>query len=269
MHILQAFLLGLLQGLTEFLPVSSSGHLVIVQHYLGLDQPMLFFDVLLHTGTLCAVIFYFRKELFYLVFALIKKNPGDVYKERRRFLFMIILAIIPTAFLGLFLKRQEDLLFRGVIIPATMLIFTGIFLWIAEKRRVRKYERDRISSVDAILIGLTQGIAVIPGISRSGITISCGLLRGLKREQAFRFSFFIFIPAVVGALILESRDLTSILNPGFYPCLVGFLTSFVVSIMALKILREILRKKRLTVFSWYCWILGGGLLSWEIIKSFI
>lgn len=267
MHVLEAFLLGLLQGLTEFLPVSSSGHLVILQHYMGFDQPMLFFDVLLHVGTLCAVVFYFRKELLYLVLALIKIDSKDPYrKERRKFFLMVILGVVPTALLGLFLKRGENLLFRGVFVPATMLIFTGIFLWIAEKKVTRKYERSQVNVVDAILIGLTQGVAVIPGISRSGITISCGLLRGLKREQAFQFSFFIFIPAVIGALILESKDLTSDLNPSFYPCLVGFLTAFFVSIAALKILREVLRKKRLTVFSWYCWILGGGLLFWEIVK---
>jgi len=263
----QAFFFGVLQGLTEFLPISSSGHLVIFQHYMGLEGPMLFFNILLHVGTLSAVVVFFRRELWLILLSLIKLNPGkgEILQQRKLFL-MLILGTIPTAIVGFILQRGKEFLFEGVFIPGGMLLFTGIFLWLGEKFSFKTGRKKKVGVGDALLIGFMQGVAILPGVSRSGVTISCGLMRGLKREVSFQYSFLLFIPAVVGALVLEGRETSSSSIPALLPSLVGVLTAFLTGIVALITLRKVLREKKLIIFSWYCWVLGGGLLLWEGIK---
>lgn len=275
MSLFQAFLLGMLQGFTEFLPISSSGHLVILQYYMGFKKPMVFFDVLLHIGTLVAVVVFFRKELYLMLTSILRVQvKSNEYLIRRWMVLMVIVGTVPTAILGAILQSKEEFLFKGVFISGGALLFTGTFLWLGEKiesasrkNKKQRNERQRINTIDALLIGLMQGIAIIPGISRSGTTISTGLIRGLKRELSFQYSFFLFLPAVIGAAILESRkvSLTSSI-PSFPVCAVGTLTSFVVGMIALKILHKLLKERRLIVFSWYCWIVGGGVVTYEIVK---
>ncbi|MCD6256685.1 undecaprenyl-diphosphate phosphatase [Candidatus Aerophobetes bacterium] len=275
MNLLQALFLGILQGFTEFLPISSSGHLVIFQYYMGFKKPMVLFDVLLHIGTLAAVIVFFRKELKLMLISILKPQIKDEdYSNRRWIILMVILGTLPTAILGAILQREQEFLFKGVFVSGGGLLFTGVFLWLAEKigsnSNKKNCEKQKITPIDALIIGVMQGVAIIPGISRSGTTISTGLIKGLKREVSFQYSFFLFIPAVTGALILESRKVSLISStPSFPVCLAGTLTSFLVGIVALKILHKLLREKRLTIFSWYCWIFGGGVLVYEIAKIFI
>jgi undecaprenyl-diphosphatase len=233
---------------------------------MGIEKPLLFFDILLHIGTLASVVVFFGREIWLILLSLIKFNPGkeEVLYQRRLFL-MLILGTIPTAIAGVILQKGKDFLFQGVFIPAGMLLFSGIFLWLGERLGAKRDKKEKVGAKDALLIGAMQGVAILPGVSRSGVTISCGLMRGLKRELSFQYSFLLFIPAVLGALFLESREVSSG-STALLPSLVGTLTAFLAGIVALKTLKKVLREKKLTIFSWYCWALGGGLLLWEGVK---
>lgn len=267
MSIIQGILLGILQGLTEFLPISSSAHLVLLQHYMGIRESAVFFDILLHIGTLAAVVIFFRKELFTMVLSVIKFKSQDKRAPfYRHIIFALILGTIPTAFLGFILDKIKDFLFHGAVFPAAMLLFTGFFLWLGESFSANPEGKQKLNISDALLIGLMQGVAIIPGISRSGVTISSGLMRGLGRELSFQYSFFLFIPAAIGALILESKEITSTTATLVFPFLAGTFTAFIIGIVALRILKKIMREKKLTIFSWYCWALGGGLLLVEVLR---
>ncbi len=268
MYITRALLLGIVQGLTEFLPVSSSGHLVLLQNYLGFKEPAVFFNILLHVGTLAAVIVFFRKELSLIMLSLVKfKTKDKRVLFYRQITLALILGTIPTVLLGLIFYKMKDFFIQGTFITAIMLLFTGVFLQVGEKFSTSKSQKkQKISIKDALIIGLMQGISLIPGISRSGITISSGLMRGLKRKLSFQYSFFLFLPTVIGALILEVREVKTIPTQFFLPYLIGTLAAFIIGLGALKALKKILMGKKLTIFSWYCWILGGGILLWETVK---
>jgi len=268
MSIPQALFLGIVQGLTEFLPISSSGHLVLFQHYLGLTEPMVFFDVLLHAGTLAAVVIFFRKELYLILLSLIKPSSGGNFSSQRQILLAVILGTIPTGIIGFFLEKIKDFLFQGVFISAAMLVLTGILLWMGETLSPSQ-KKSKIGISDALLIGLMQGLAIIPGISRSGATISFGLIRGLGRRLSFQYSFFLFIPAVLGALIMESREIALQPATGAFPYVIGPIVAFAAGLVALRVLKKILQEKKLVAFSYYCWVLGGGVLFMEAVKIII
>jgi len=279
MSISQALFLGALQGLTEFLPVSSSGHLVIFQHYLGLRQPLVFFDVLLHLGTLGAVIVYFRRDLYKIIASFIyfkKKNYSSL--EYRNLFYLIIAGTIPTAVVGIILQKWKNILFSGVLLPSGMLILTGILLLAGERigksRKIvniskgKGKEKRKLNLVDALCIGFMQGVAIIPGISRSGATISTALMRGVKRDIAFHYSFLLSIPVIIGATGLELKQAVAQQNfpPNPFPWIVGTLLAFGVGLISLKIFYGVFKRKKLFLFSCYCWAVGGGILSWELIK---
>lgn len=267
MSITQSLLLGTVQGITEFLPISSSGHLVLLQHYMEIRESAILFDVLVHIGTLAAVMVFFRKDIFYIAVSLTNITSKDKkFLPYHHIILAVILGTIPTAFLGLALNRIKDFLFQGATLPAAMLLFTGSFLWLADRFPINPEGKQKIGILDALLIGMMQGIAIIPGISRSGVTISSGLMRGLDRELSFRYSFFLFIPAAVGALVLEGREAAGRTAALTLPFLAGTLTAFITGIAALAILKKTLREKRLAIFSWYCWALGGGLLFFKIFN---
>lgn len=265
----QALFLGVIQGITEFLPISSSGHLVVVQYFIGLRGPVVLFDVFLHIGTLGAVIVFFRKELSLIIMSIVKfRSRESCLLSKRRIFYMVILGMLPTVAAGLFLQPWKDVLFQGVVVPGTMLLLTGTFLWFADSRNDNP-GRKNIRIRDALMIGLMQGVAILPGISRSGITISTGLLGGMERKLTFRYSFFLFIPAALGALVLEGR---AIINGSSHqlgdplPSLVGTTAAFLVGMVALKVLQNTLKRRKLSIFSWYCWILGAILLLSQLIR---
>lgn len=255
MSIPQAILLGIIQGMTEFLPISSSGHLVFFQSLFGLKEPQLFFDIMLHFGTLLAVIIYFRRDISIILHGIAssvteRKRNGD----GKKLFFLIVIASIPTGLIGLLFKDWFESLFSKPNIVGGMLLMTGSILWLTRwiKREGRFIEKMRW--VDAILIGLAQGAAIIPGISRSGATISMGLFCGLNRELAGRFSFLLSIPAILGATLLEFQKVD--LLPDLQIVLIGTITAFGAGFLSLSFLMKIIQKGKMFHFSYYCWAIG-------------
>lgn len=250
---------GLIQGLTEFLPVSSSGHLTLFQFFSGRTnfQENLAIDVVLHFGTLLAVIFFFRQDLkpFFTI-------SGWKVPANRKLALLIITASVPTAVLGLAFKKQFESLFANPVAVCIALFATGLILLVAEKQAMRQQTGQNLETLTpgkALIIGFAQGLAITPGISRSGSTIGSSLLCGLNAEASARFSFLLMIPAVGGATILEGRKLLSgasqIQISGFQ-MLTGMLVSTITGFLALKLLVFMLKKQKLSIFSYYLFIVS-------------
>ena len=266
MNTLEAIILGTIQGLTEFLPVSSSGHLVLFQNLFGMHEPELLFDICLHVGTLAAVLIVFYREIFEILTALIQipvrlKAAGGIGNlcandESIRMALLIVVGSIPTAVIGLLFKEITEQLFGSLTIVGCMLLVTGTVLWLT--RRIRSTGRpiERTSLKDALLIGIVQGLAILPGISRSGSTISVALFLGVDRKVAGRYSFLLSIPAIVGALILslDTPELHTTIPIG--TILAGSVISAVVGWLALVVLLRVVDRGQLHRFAPYCWLVG-------------
>lgn len=255
---LEAALLGILQGLTEFLPVSSSGHLVLARALMPrLETPGILFEVLVHTGTLAAVLLFFRKEISAMLSSLL---PGG-REEPRRLAYYIVTASVPTAIIGLTFKKYIEGLFNAPQATAFCLLITGAFLWISETFSRPRVDAYNMGYFRAFGVGLWQSVALAPGISRSGATISGGRLLGIAGEDAAKFSFLISIPAVFGATLLEARHAGNV-DPGALKlCMVGAAFAFVTGLMSLKLLLMMVRKSRLRWFAAYCWLAGFTALA--------
>lgn len=245
MQILESLLLGTLQGLTEWLPISSSGHLVIAQELLNIQAPILF-DILLHLATVLVIIIFFRKEILQIL-----KEFPDYNKPHGKLGYYIIISTIPIALVGYFFQDQITLLFSNLKAVGISLLFTGLLLTLTKFSQVKR----NLTLKDSIIIGLSQALAILPGISRSGSTISTGLLLGLDKKQIIIFSFLLVIPAIIGATILEYR--TSTLEISY---LYGFIASFIIGYLTLKLLILIIEKNYFHYFAYYCFILGTLLL---------
>ena len=268
MDLADAILLGIVQGLTEFLPVSSSGHLVLLQQLLGLKEAELFFDVCVHLGTLVAVIIVFRQEIKDIVLALLRLVAMTGQKEEMRaaiesdpqlkMALLIVIGSIPTAVLGLLFSSIADRLFSSVMIVGVMLIATGLLLWATRSKTKDSPPSgiDRLTPKNAFIIGIVQGLAIIPGISRSGSTISTGLLLGIDREIAARFSFLLSIPAIVGAGMLSLKEGLFAAGSTIQIPLVGAITAAIVGYAALKVLLQVVKKGGLHLFAPYCGLVG-------------
>ncbi len=259
MTIWQAFVLGIIQGITEFLPISSSGHLVIAPFLFGWKIPQEFifpFDVLVQMGTLVAVIIYFWKYLWKILQAVFKglvdKKPFQ--SDDAKLGWLIVLATIPAVIGGLFLKSLVESAFQSIWITAVFLLGTALLLWLSEKYSKQAKTMEKISAIDALIIGCFQILAIFPGLSRSGSTIAGGIFRNLKREEAAKFSFLMSIPVMLGAGVVSAKDLTNL--PGlseFLPLLlVGFITAGIVGYLSIHWLLKFLNKNRLVYFSVYC-----------------
>ncbi|MBM4277773.1 MAG: undecaprenyl-diphosphate phosphatase [Deltaproteobacteria bacterium] len=255
MNIFHAIFLGVIQGLTEFLPISSSGHLVFFQSLFGMKEPQLFFDVMLHFGTLLAVMVYFRRDISGIIRGIGSMLTGKGKNEEGiKFFFWILVASIPTGLMGILFKDWFESLFSKPKIVGGMLLITGSILYLTRwAKREDKY-LEKMNWVDALLIGVAQGIAIIPGISRSGATISMGLFCGLNRELAGTFSFLLSIPAILGATILEMRKIQSVSE--ILPALLGMGVAFGVGSLSLTFLIKIIKAGKLSNFSYYCWAMG-------------
>lgn len=249
---IETILLGIIQGLTEFLPVSSSGHLVIFQNMLGLREPELLLDCSLHFGTLLAVCLYFRSDLKRMVGELLKR---DFEKTHARLALWVVTGSIPTALIGLVFKAPLERLFASISMVGKMLILTGFIVGLTRLIPKQYTSRKWVGFFSALAVGAAQGLAIIPGISRSGATIVCALLLGIDRELAGRFSFLLSIPAIIGALVIQ-LNISELERTGLVPLLLGFGTSALVGILALKVLMGIVRKGHLYYFAPYCWVLG-------------
>jgi len=255
MSILHSIFLGMVQGLTEFLPVSSSGHLVFFQSLLGLKEPPIFFDVMLHLGTLLAVVIYFWKDIWKIIEGIGSTLKGkEKNREEVKLFLWIILATFPTGLMGILFKDWFESFFSKPKLVGGMLFITGLVLWLT--RFVKKEGKPliRMGWINAILIGIAQGVAIIPGISRSGATISMGLFCGLDRELSGKFSFLLSIPAILGATLLEYKKLD--ITSGLGTALVGTAVAFGVGILALTFLMKIIKMGKIFNFSYYCCGIG-------------
>jgi len=268
MNTTEAILLGIIQGLTEFLPVSSSGHLVLFQQIFGLKEAELFFDVCVHLGTLVAVILVFHREIGNIIAALLRlvslAGQKDKFRQRvdsdpdAKMALLIIIGSIPTAILGLMFHNIADRLFSAPFFTGLMLVVTGSLLWLTRRARLNgeKTGLTGFSRTKAFFIGIVQGLAIIPGISRSGSTISIGLLLGINRETAARYSFLLSIPAIVGAGLLSLKDGLSQVDPVIRLSLLGAGSAALVGYGALKVLLRMVKTGHLYVFAPYCWLVG-------------
>lgn len=272
---LQAVLLGVIQGLTEFLPVSSSGHLVLIQEWMGdrffASGDEVFFDLVLHLGTLVPVLWFYRRDLRDIV-ASPPRAPGIreaggllawLRADPSRWLLaMVVLATIPTGLIGVALEDEFERLFSSVAPVCAALATTGLLLYSTRLARPRGGESDAggpprpMPSSVALAIGTIQGLAITPGISRSGSTISLGIFLGLDRADAARFSFLLSVPAILGAVVLKARHGLPEGGIDWIPVVAGFLTSMVVGYGALVLLVAIVKRGGLHRFAWYVWALA-------------
>jgi undecaprenyl-diphosphatase len=247
---LLALLLGVLQGATEWLPVSSSGHLVLAQSFLGLQAPILF-DVLLHLSTALVVVLFFRKDVVGILKALARR---DLKSEYGRLLLLLVIGSVPTALLGYAFRDLFSSLFGNPAAVGAALLATGCILLAT---RLPAKPRP-LGLRESLLIGAAQGIAIIPGLSRSGATIGTGLLSGIDRALLVRFSFLLSVPAILGASLFEASEIAQVdpLSLGL-----GMLASFAVGWLSLKLVIKTIMEKRFHWFSLYCFCLGGLVLA--------
>jgi len=256
MTLVQSILLGALQGLTEFLPVSSSGHLAIAQHFLpGFEQPGVLFDVLLHVGTFGAVVLYFRRELTDILTSPFRRDEDA--RLHRRLLLLLVAGSVPTAVIGLTFRSFLEGLFHNIPVVSLMLLVTGTLLFVSERFRRTGRKEDRLTWGDALTVGAVQGLAIVPGISRSGSTIAALLLKGVNGETAARFSFLLALPAVFGAALLSAGDLQGILTEEIPLYLAGTGIAFLTGLLSIHLLMGVIRKRRLFAFAVYCWLAGA------------
>ncbi|GMT42057.1 MAG: undecaprenyl-diphosphatase 2 [bacterium] len=263
----ESAVLGIMQGLTEFLPVSSSGHLVLMQAFLGLTDPMVFFDVLLHVGTLAAIVLVYRKDIWTIVRQSIMavaargKNLNEL--PGAWFLLMIIAGSVPAGVIGILFENLFEELFASTFSVGFFLLITGVLLFSSRKAGTGVKTDAAISVKDALLIGFAQAMAITPGISRSGATIAIALLLGVKRESAAKYSFLLSIPAIAGATLLKSRSATVTLDeiPVF---VVGMAVAFGVGAAALLWLIKLVKKGKLEYFAWYCWAVGSSVIAYRL-----
>ncbi len=245
---LDAAFWGLVQGLTEFLPISSSGHLVLVPALLGMDEPDLATSALLHLGTLLAVLWYYRSDLLGLLH--VRTDP-----EARIVLTMLAIGTIPAAFIGLTLRGPIEIVFQDPKIAAVALIVTGLILSLSLMLPTGTRELGSGRARDAIVVGIAQAFALIPGISRSGMTITAGIAQGFTRVQAARFAFLLAVPSIAGAGFLEGLDLVS--TGGFEAgILVGVAVAAVSGYAAIAVLLRLLTSVGLAPFAAYCLVFG-------------
>lgn len=275
MESIQSVMLGIIQGLTEFLPVSSSGHLVLLQNLFGIREPELLFDISLHLGTLLAVFIVFYKKILRILQTLLRlpaliKSSGNLKSvfadnEEIRIFALILIGSIPTAILGILFHKIADQIFGAVWIVGVMLLVTGTLLWFTRQMSDEGRPLIKVSIRDALMIGLIQGMAIMPGISRSGATISMALFLGMNREVAGRYSFLLSIPAILGALILGLNSTIIQTDIPGKTILLGTVIAGIVGYIALKVLLRMVKQGHLYYFAPYCWLLGAATLIWSLL----
>lgn len=253
MTFIEAMVLGIVQGATEFLPVSSSGHLVVFQSAFGLEGPVVAFDVALHLASLLAIVFYFRSELVRLFLSLFRKED----KAGKKLIVLLIIGTIPAVIFGVVLEDLIEASFSSNRSNAAQLFVTGIILWISIKSKVvpgKKMEKMKLP--DALWIGIAQAISILPGISRSGSTIVTGLFLGIEKEEAARYSFLLSIPAITGAVVFKAKEVLSFQGIGAAEYAAGFLFSLIISYLSVSWMLKILNRGKLHYFAPYCMALG-------------
>ena len=256
MEILKSFIVGLVQGLTEFLPVSSSGHLILSQKLLGYDESGgLSFEIFLHLGSLIAVIYFFRKEILLLIKSLVFFN-NSVFQNERRICLWLLIATFVTGVIGLAVKDYIEQVFSQPLVVAIMLSLTGFIVFISDNLKTGTLNMQELTIKKSLFIGLGQTIAIIPGISRSGTTITFGLMTGMKRSEAAGFSFLLSIPVILGANVKEFSSIISLDASQLINYIIGFLAALVSSIFVIKWLINLIVKAKLCYFAYYCWAIS-------------
>lgn len=279
MGIFEAILLGIIQGLTEFLPVSSSGHLAIFQKIFGMNEVRIAFDVFLHLGTLIAVFIIYRKDIIRLIIdgvGILADSCTNIYRffrtiikheqveyiqvirtSYRKFTLLVIVSTIPTGIIGFFGKNVVSSALDTLIIPGICLLITAVLLFISDQLPDGDKTPKNTGYLNSIFIGICQGIATLPGLSRSGTTIAAGLLCGLKRDFAVKYSFIMSIPAILGATILEIPDMgedIATIGAGVY--MAGMIVAAIVGYICIKAMLLVVKNKKFKYFSYYCAIMG-------------
>lgn len=265
MDILQGIIIGIVQGLTEFLPVSSSAHLVFAQRLLGVESSLAF-DTFLHLGTLIAVLWFFRWDII----KMLKSwwlSIGDILQGKfregfyadpyKRLAWYVILATIPVGIVGVLFEDSVDALFAGALyVPAFFLFVTGTILYLSQRMNSGNVNLNNISKKEALWMGLGQACAILPGLSRSGTTIAAGLTIGLEKEFAAKFSFILSIPAILGAFVLQLKDIGSAMDANFLPVFLGFIAAILAGYFAIKWMLDLIQNRSLDIFAYYCWVMG-------------
>jgi len=266
-NFLEAVLLGVVQGLTEWLPVSSSGHLVIVQQLFGIQVPLLF-DIALHVGTLLAVLAFLWKDVLKIVSAFLK---FDFKSDDGKMGLFILVGSVPVALAGFFLHDFVESLFSSLSAVGAALVVMGSILYSTKffkNGRGMNGEREmngELNAKNALLIGISQAISIIPGISRSGITISSALYRNIGKQKAFVFSFLLSIPAVLGAAVFEVVSSSLGFSPIDFGMIFGAAIAASVGYLSLKLMRNIVDKERFYLFAYYCWLVGAAILVYKLL----
>ncbi|MCS7227836.1 MAG: undecaprenyl-diphosphate phosphatase [Endomicrobia bacterium] len=255
----QVLLLAVIQGITEFLPISSSGHLVLLQSIFGLKE-MLLYDILLHFATLLSIVVLFFNEII-------------KYVKNLKIILLILVLTIPTGIIGLLVKKNFSFVFDSGILSSITIFITGLWLYICERVYYEKYDKDYKKNVvelnffQIITVGIAQGVAVIPGISRSGAMLGALMLLNIERTQAVKFTFVASIPAVLSATILEIREVIVLQSYKFTEFFIyGMLLAFFIGILSLKFLLQIVNTKQLKYFSFYCWTISVISFLYFLIK---
>jgi len=246
---MKSLILGIVQGLTEFLPVSSSGHLVILKHWINFPGEGVVMEVTLHFATLLAILIFFRKKIL-----------DYATKEK---ILLIIVGTIPIALIGVFLKDEIELLFNNYLLVTLTLSLTGFILFLSRKS---KEDKEDIDLKTALIIGSVQALALTPGISRSGVTVAAALLLGVTRKKAFEFSFILAIPALLGAFIINLPDICET-DIDSLSLITGGIFAFLSGLLALWIFYRIIRKKDLYLFSYYLWLVSAVSLFLYLIAQ--
>jgi len=253
MTVFQAIILGIVQGLTEFLPVSSSGHLAIIQGLFGLDKySLISFDVLVHLGTLIPVVIVFWEEIW-----------GLAKKPFQKMTFLLIIGTLPAVIGVLLMGDRIDIIFSGGLLLAAAYVVTGTLLMFSDKLPAGKKTDKDISFVDALIVGIVQMLAIVPGMSRSGSTITASLFRGLDKKTAASFSFLLSIPAILGAFVLHFNDIVYMLSPeaaaqtvGLAAGIAGFFAAMISGYVAIRFMLKLIRQRNLKIFSYYVFALA-------------
>jgi undecaprenyl-diphosphatase len=256
---LEAFILGIIQGLTEFIPISSTGHLYLGRHLFGLDEAGLFLDTMLHVGTLLAVLVIYKDELIQIV-----KNPFG------KLSLLLVVGTIPAVIVGLLLNDLFDSISKTGVTIGWEFLFTGFILWVADGVKKGGKKMENISYGDALFIGSFQAAAIFPAVSRSGLTIAAGLFRKLDRETAAYFSFLLSIPAIAGGIVLEVGEIASgnIEAVTLGSLLVATVSSALFGYFAVVWMINFLKKRSLKIFAVYVWILGFAVLALQLTGVF-
>jgi undecaprenyl-diphosphatase len=270
---LNAIILGIIQGLTEFLPVSSSGHLAILHEVLGFEtESNLFFDVILHLGTLLAVVFFYRNKIVDIIMGgifgvksiMAKKSIKESFftSADSKLFSLIIIGSVPTAIIGLTFKDFFEGLAGNLLYVGLALLITAVLLVLFELKKIALKKIDEMTVVDSLIIGVVQGIAIIPGISRSGSTIATGKLLGIDKETAANYSFLLSLPAITGAFLLQFKDA---LEEGFQYhsyILIGFVAALISGYFSLKLLIWMIKRSNMYYFAGYCAVLAVFAMMW-------